>query len=104
MSQTDKAQNEQMFSGVPPKADLRARVHASLVTPEQEAGDEAVVEALQPVFARHTPDDFMLTLGILFAQGLAKCSEEHRDDALEEFIYRLRKYTGIELKPGKAAE
>jgi len=46
----------------------------------------------------------MLTLGILFAQGLAKCSEEHRDDALEEFIYRLRKYTGIELKPGKAAE
>jgi hypothetical protein len=72
------------------------------ITPEEEAADDAVIEAIQNLARHHKPDHLVFNLGLLFAQGLAAASEKYRDQALEEFIYRLKKYTGIELSKPEA--
>jgi hypothetical protein len=46
----------------------------------------------------------MLSLGVAFAQGLSYVSAEERDFALTEFLYRLRKYTGIDIAEFITAE
>jgi len=72
----------------------------AITTPAEDAADNAVVEAIENLVRQHKPEDFMLTLGVLFAQGLAECSEKCRDEALNEFVYRLWKYCRIELQQG----
>jgi hypothetical protein len=69
------------------------------VSPEEDAADDAVIAAIGAVAAKHKPEHMMFMLGVLFAQGLAYyCSEKARDEALKEFVYRLKKYCGVVLE------
>ncbi len=42
----------------------------------------------------YRPDDFMLTVGVLFAEGVARVSKEELEIVLEKFVSRLKKYGG----------
>jgi len=42
----------------------------AITTPAEDAADNAVVEAIENLARQHKPEDFMLTLGVLFPQGL----------------------------------
>jgi hypothetical protein len=66
-------------------------------TPEEEAAEDAVIKAIESLAREHKPEHFMFTLGVLFAQGLAVVPEARRDEALDEFLYRLAKDCGIEF-------
>jgi hypothetical protein len=59
------------------------------------AASEAAISAIGTLAANHKPDHLMPTLGVLFAQGLGLVSPEARDDSLDVFIWKLRKYCGI---------
>jgi hypothetical protein len=66
---------------------------------QQAAGTDThnIIDALVD---RHNPEHFMLTLGNLFAKGVAhvaKVSKEEHENVLSEFVHRLRKYGGMNL-------
>jgi hypothetical protein len=67
-------------------------------TEEEKLQEDASFETCNIITAlahRHNPEHFMLTLDVLFAQGVAlNVSEEEQKNTLEEFVYRLRKYDG----------
>ncbi len=66
-------------------------------TPEELAAEDAVNEAIGKLVNEHKPEHLMFQLGIVFAQGLSVVPDERREEALEEFLYRLAKDCGIEF-------
>jgi hypothetical protein len=68
--------------------------------------EHALMDAIEKVFTKHKSTDLVCCLGVLFAQGLAKCSDEEREFALEQFGYRLWKHCQLacEIKPPNESE
>jgi hypothetical protein len=61
----------------------------------QDAADTDTCNFFAVMSQYYKPEDFMLTVGILLAQGIARISDKKEQEiVLEEFVSRLKKHGG----------